>query len=242
MALPAWMQENQKSSEKPDKILRGFYPQGDITKLCFLPVNRLMVLKGICDSFISTVIRKQEGRKDEGRGRIPEFQYESMKKIRKIGKPDTYFRTRIWAVGVLGLLLKGFASLYVFPEAQNQRNCPHLAPAWEFSKFVQAGGNSCFPGGRCCSCPLAPAFFFWDCVLFWLQRKEKKKCILKIKPQNISYFLRESCQYFHTVNDWKPKRALQLDDPPNLNILPTQTSESTTGTQEWHTGVYRYCY
>lgn len=80
MALPAWMQENQKSSEKPDKILRGVYPQGDINKLCFLPVNTLMVLRVICDSFIFTVIRKQEGRKDERRGRIPEFQYESMKK------------------------------------------------------------------------------------------------------------------------------------------------------------------
>lgn len=50
-------EENQ--SEKPDKLLRGFYPRGHTDKLCFLPVNRVMVLKVICESFSSTVMRKQ---------------------------------------------------------------------------------------------------------------------------------------------------------------------------------------
>lgn len=51
MALPAWLQENQKSSEKPDKFLRGFYPQVHTDKLCFRSVNRVMVLKIICGTF-----------------------------------------------------------------------------------------------------------------------------------------------------------------------------------------------
>lgn len=50
---------NQKSSEKPDKILRNFYPQEHIDQLFFLPVTRGTVLKVICDSFSTTVTENQ---------------------------------------------------------------------------------------------------------------------------------------------------------------------------------------
>lgn len=70
MALPAWMQENQKSSEKPTKFPRDVCPQGHTDKFCFLPVNGVMFLKVICDSFSFTLTGKQEGRKAEERGRV----------------------------------------------------------------------------------------------------------------------------------------------------------------------------
>lgn len=76
-------------------------------------------------------------------------------------KLDTQFRTRIWDVGVLSKASsERLYLLNMFPEAQNQRKCPHPAPLLEFSKFVQAGGNSCFLGGSCCSCRISHAFFF----------------------------------------------------------------------------------
>lgn len=78
-----------------------------------------------------------------------------------LGKIDTYFRTKIWDVGVLSKMSsERLCFLNMFSEAQNQRKCPHPALALEFSKFVQAGSSSCFLGGSCCSCPISYTFLF----------------------------------------------------------------------------------